>query len=238
VLRALLVTPDSALAGTFTELSRELGIEAQPCTGTNSIHDELQRTKYEAVLIDFDKIPDASTILVALRRSPAAKTSVIFAVASDPVQGRSALQDGASLLFERPLGPGKIRHALHAAYDLMARERRRYFRCASKFPVLLITANSQADYRCTSINVSSGGIAVMSPVALASGDQVQIVFLLPGMDGLTRAIGTVIWDDKHGKTGLSFKCTDPEYQSGLDSWLDNQLVNTTATPKTENGAAT
>jgi DNA-binding response OmpR family regulator len=233
-LRALLVTPDNALAGTFAQLSREFGIEARPSTNMDGIPDELQFAKYEAVLLDFDRVPEASHIVAKLRETPSSKTSVIFALASDAKLRQAALQSGANLLFERPLEESQIRHAIHAAYDLMARERRRYFRCAVNVPVLLIPEKSHADLSCTSINVSSGGIALLSPLALTPGDQVQVIFPLPGIDSLIRAIGTVIWDDKHGKTGLSFRCTGPGHQSDLDTWLDTQLGNAAPTSKLGN----
>lgn len=233
-LRTLLVTPDNALAGTFAELSRELGIEVQPSGNVDGIPGELQLAKYEAVLLDFDRVPEAGHILTKLRETPSSKTSVVFALASDTEQRQAALQSGANLLFKRPLEESQIRNAIHAAYDLMARERRRYFRCAVNVPVLLIRENSRADSRCTSINLSSGGIALLSPVVLTPGDQVEVIFSLPGVDSLIRAISTVIWDDKHGKTGLSFRCTGPEHQGDLDAWLDAQLEGPASTCKIGN----
>ncbi|HKW16416.1 MAG TPA: PilZ domain-containing protein [Terriglobales bacterium] len=235
-IRALLVTPDNSLVGTFAELSREFGIDAQPSRSTNAITEELQQIKYEAVLLDFDRVPDAGQILAKLRENPSSKTAVVFALVSDATQRQAALASGANLLFERPVEESQIRRAIQAAYDLMARERRRYFRCAVRLPVLLLPENSPADARCTSINISSGGIALMNPLVLSPGDQAQVIFPLPGINSLLRAIGTVIWDDKHGKTGLSFKCTGPEHQNDLDAWLDSQLRNTTPTTKPGNCA--
>lgn len=222
-LRALLVTSDNSLAATFAELSRELGIEAYPSSRTTGIPDELHKTKYEAILLDFDRVPDANSILAGLRQIPSSKTTVIFALVSDAKQRQTALESGANLLFERPIDENKIRQALHAGYDLMTRERRRYFRCTAKFPVLVIPANSLSDFTCDSINISSGGIALTTPAICTPGDQVQVIFQLPGLATLVRAIGTVIWDDRHGKTGLRFKCTRSEYQAQLESWLDSQL---------------
>jgi DNA-binding response OmpR family regulator len=236
-IHALLVTPDSSLAGTFAELSRELGIEAQSSSSTNGIPEELQRAKYEAVLLDFDRVPDASDILVRLRETPSSKTTVIFALVSDSKQRQAVLENGANLLFERPIEPNQIRRGLQAVYDLMARERRRYFRCTTKLPVLLVPPKSQTDIKCTSINVSSRGIALLTPLVLMPGDEVQVVFPLPGMDSLVRAIGTVIWDDKHGKAGLSMKCTSPEHQSDLDAWLDTQLKIAALVPNSSNSVA-
>jgi hypothetical protein len=45
-------------------------------------------------------------------------------------------------------------------------------------------------------------------------------FVLPGGKSQTRARGVVMWDDKHGKAGLSLECVSPQMQLELDSWLD------------------
>jgi len=55
------------------------------------------------------------------------------------------------------------------------------------------------------------------------GEQLQIVIFLCDGELPIRAIATVVWDDRHGKTGFSFKCCTPQDQSNLDGWLDAQL---------------
>jgi hypothetical protein len=47
--------------------------------------------------------------------------------------------------------------------------------------------------------------------------------VLPGASSQTRARGTVVWDDKHGKTGLSLECVNPRMQTDLDAWLDGNF---------------
>ncbi len=203
-MRALLVTPDPWLTVNFTDISREVGIEVQTSAKTDGIPEELGRAKYEAVLLDFDMVANAMSILAAMRQNPSNRNAVVFAVATGVEQGQQALHNGANFLFKRPLEAKQVRRVLYAAYELMVRERRRYFRCAVELPVLLIHASSESDFRCTSMNISSSGMALNTP---------------------SRAIGTVVWDDKHGKSGIGFKCTTPQHQSDLDAWLDTQLEN-------------
>jgi PilZ domain-containing protein len=230
-IHALMVTGDSSLVADFSAISREVGIEAQASASTLGIPDELRSTKYEAVLLDFDTVPDAMPILVALRQSPSNEKAVVFAVASDVAQGKRVLEKGASLRLERPLESTQIRRVLYAAYDLMVRERRRYFRCAVELPVLLIQTSSGADFSCTSMNISSSGIATFGPRPFSPGEEVQIVMFLRQPEFTIRAIGTVVWDDQHGKTGISFKCTSPQHQKELDSWLDARLAIAVETGK-------
>jgi hypothetical protein len=66
-------------------------------------------------------------------------------------------------------------------------------------------------------------VAVEKPEPLPLGAQVDLVLSLP--DGFkVQARGVVIWDDKHGKSGLRFYCGSPEMRKNLDCWLDQQAA--------------
>lgn len=224
-LRALMVTSDLSLATSFKQISKEVAIEAQTSAIALGIPEELSTAKYEAVLLDFDTVPSAMLTLSAIRQSRSNEKAVVFAVATEAVQGKRILQNGANLLLERPIEARQIRRVLHAAYDLMLRERRRYFRCAVELPVVLVQVSSGVGFRCTSINMSSNGIAVSASAQFTPGEQVQIIVFLRNPEINIRAIGMVVWDDKHGKTGICFTCTSPQHQKDLDTWLDAQLGN-------------
>lgn len=236
-LRALVVTSDPWLTSHFAEVAREVGIEAHTRAGNIDIPDELSSGKYEGVLLDFDVVPEAMTVLTALRKSRSNENAVVFAVATDAPQRHLVLENGANVLLERPLDAKQLRRALYAAYDQMVRERRRYFRCAVQAPVLVTRPSSQADFRCTSINISSSGIALNTPSVFTAGEEVQIVVFLRDAELAVRAIATVVWDDRHGKTGLSFKCCSPQHQSDLDGWLDSQIPFALATDPRQQGSS-
>ena len=72
-----------------------------------------------------------------------------------------------------------------------------------------------------SINVSSNGLALNTPAPQELGAEVNVLLELPTGDTIAGK-GIVIWDDKHGKAGIHFKCNSPEMQSQLDSWLSRQ----------------
>ena len=223
-IHVLMVTSDPWLVATFTQISREVGIEAHAIAGNWGMPRGLSAAKYEAVLLDFDTVHEATPILTALRQSRSNENAVVFAVATDAALGQIVLENGANLILERPLEPKQIRRALYASYDLMVRERRRYFRCAVDLPVLLIRASSGVDFRCTSMNISSNGIALSTPSPFRAGEEVQVVLFLRDAELAIRALGTVVWDDKRRKAGIGFKCTDAQHQSDLDAWLDAQLL--------------
>src|ERR1051326_8702926 len=102
-IRALLVTTDPWLMTNFTNVCRELGIEAQRSASTVELPEELGHTKYEAVLVDFDTVPQALTILAGVRESRGNRTALVFAVATDTAQRYQALRHGVNFIFERPI---------------------------------------------------------------------------------------------------------------------------------------
>lgn len=221
-IRAFLVTPDPLLVTTFTDACSELGIEVCAVESAR-FPEELTGAKYEAVLIDFDSIPNPLVMLDAVRHSPSNRNALIFALSTEPGQGRQALANGATVLFGRPVDPQEIRRILAHSCQSMALERRRYFRCAAEIPALVIRSHSVEEFKCTTMNLSSSGVALRTPLPLDSGEEIQLVLFLRETEIMLRAVGTVIWDDKHGKTGISFKCVNEQHQAELDAWLDGQF---------------
>jgi hypothetical protein len=105
----------------------------------------------------------------------------------------------------------------------MTRERRKYFRCGAEFPVLLNRGG--AELQTTAINVSSDGIALNTPTPLKPGERVRLTLFLPGHshNPQGKGTGTVVWDDKHGKTGFCLEYRGPLDQQELDTWLDSRF---------------
>lgn len=222
-IRALVVTGDSGLTATFTDISREFGISAQKSKSNNDgVPDELSLSKYEALLIDFETVPQTIPIFTTIRNSPANRNAVVFAVVGNPDSRQRARDQGATFLLERPLEGEGIRRVLQAAYGMMTSERRRYFRCTAEIPVQLVR-DSGEELACKTINISSSGMAVSGSSQFKPSEKLHIALILPGSASQVRARATVMWDDKHGKTGLSVEFANSQMQIELNSWLDAQF---------------
>lgn len=217
-LHVLLLSADPLLVTTFSDISHELGIIAHSSSITQDAAAKLAQIKYEGVLVDFDTVAEARPILAAARESPSNKNVVLFAVASHATNALNALDDRAQFLLRRPIDRVGMKQALCAAYELMRGERRRYFRCSASLDVRL-KIGSADPFRCLTINVSSNGLALKTPTPQKLGVPVEVDLQLP--DGFTvQGNGVVIWDDKHGKTGVHFHSVTPRMQLMLDEWLD------------------
>lgn len=222
-IRALVVTLDPWLDTTIHELSQEVGIETLTSSSRGGVPEELGHEKFEALLVDFDTVSETAPILATLRGIPSNKTAVVLAVATGDERRRSALSSGANFVFGRPLEVEELRRTLRVAYDLMHGERRRYFRCTADLPVRLTDPFGKTT-DSTTMNISSNGVAVRSPIPLKAAEMLEISFALP--DGYEiRGTGVVVWDDKHGKSGLRLRCNEPDMHRKLDTWLDAQFAS-------------
>lgn len=222
IVRMLLLTADPSLVTTFTNLSSELHIEAQFSEDSKTVSDDLNRGKYEGIVLDFDTVADVKLVLARVRASRPNKNAIVFAVATNSIHMEEALQERAHFLLRRPLDMVSMRQALHTAYELMEKERRRYFRVPAQLPVRITVSGSAETVVCSTINVSSNGMGILTPVPLELAQKIAIALVLP--DGfIVRASGMVIWDDKHGKSGLHFSCSGSEIQHKLDLWLDSKF---------------
>ncbi len=227
-IRALVVSRDTGLTTTFTDISREFGISAQISGELNGgVPKELSQTKYEALVVDFETISQTEPIISTIRQSSVNRNAVVFAVVGSAETRQRAKEQGATFLLEQPLESDGVRRVLQAAYGLMTSERRRYFRCAVEVPVRVVRKGGE-EVSCKTINISSNGMAVKSPVAFDLGEKLQFSIALQESGLPIRGQATVVWDDKHGKAGLSMECANALLQRKLDSWLDTQFRPSTS----------
>ena len=161
-------------------------------------------------------------MLASVRESRSNRDSIVFAAATNATHIDQALQGKAHFLLRRPIDAGVIKRTLRAAYDLMLGGHRRHYRCAISLQVSVTMIRTGESFSCSTINISSNGMAIASPTALKPAELLGISVLLP--NGTTvYATGIVIWGDQAGKTGLSFQCSEAAMRNKLDSWLDSNF---------------
>ena len=217
-MKALILAHDEDLLIIFSHLLHEQGIDAK-CSLESEALLRLSTEKFEAIVLDFDQIADCPDLLKKLPRPN--ENVLLIAVASGD-QKEAAVGAGVTFVVQRPLIPTEVREVLRAAYGRMLRDGQRYFRLAVALPVSIRKRSGEV-LQCTSLNLSQTGMAVTSPSNFIAGESVYIVFAIPNTDVFVSAEGKVIWDDKHGKTGVSFECTTPSAQPRYYEWLHDHF---------------
>jgi c-di-GMP-binding flagellar brake protein YcgR len=118
-----------------------------------------------------------------------------------------------------------INQTLRAAFGLVVRERRRYFRCPIEVPAL-VRSRQPEDLLCQTVNVSEGGIAIIAPATLNSDSPAFVRFSLPGRQSQIFAETKVCWRTRDGLVGLEFHSLASPEKSELQEWLARKLDET------------
>jgi DNA-binding response OmpR family regulator len=214
---------DPEVFAIFSHLLRENGIAAHPCSQEATAVIQLSSRKFEAIVFDFDQLPNAAEILSTLP-SPN-KNAVVIAIASTTTNKEAASRVGASFVVSRPLMPTEVRQVLRTAYGRMLRDGQSYFRFSYELPVS-IRRSSGTLVQCSSINLSHSGMAVVAPCAFLVGEEIKIAFAIPNTEIFVSADGKIIWDDKHGKAGIKFDCSSAAIQARYFDWLQDHFFMT------------
>jgi CheY-like chemotaxis protein len=219
---ALLVCDDVATIQKLTDSVKQLAIAVEVCVEPSAALRMVTHRKFEAVLIDFQLGETSRTILEQIRQSPSNRTAVTLTITDSEAESAIAFKAGTSFVIERPLTQGSITRTLKAAYGLIVRERRRYFRCPVEIPATLQTEEHQ-ELHCQTANISEGGLALNAMVRLKVGMQGMVSFTLPGRRNQLTAESRICWSDKDGLCGAQFLNLSSEQTSELQEWLSSRL---------------
>jgi c-di-GMP-binding flagellar brake protein YcgR len=148
--------------------------------------------------------------------------AVVLAILNSSNEMPDAFRAGANFALVRPLLPAILMRTLRAAYPLMVRERRRYYRCPLKISIHL-SSSSRSEFVATSVNVSEGGMALAGSVLLQVGERVNLNLMLPGTERTTTISGEVCWTDNLGRVGLEFVQVPATTMEKLQAWIADRL---------------
>jgi len=131
----------------------------------------------------------------------------------------------STFVLQRPLLAASVNQTLRAAFGLVVRERRRYFRCPVAVPAL-VRARQPEDILCQTVNISEGGIAITVPATLDSDFPALVRFTLPDRTSQLSAETRVCWRSQDGLVGLEFQSLAAPQKSELQEWLARKLDET------------
>ena len=135
-------------------------------------------------------------------------------------QARAAEQLGISVrTLRRKLEKYKREEGLGESKALgkLSSYQQRYFRVSIEMPVTLTHGEQQI--QAVSADISSGGLAIRSPIALADDSVFEVAFTLPGVSERMTAKARLAWMGPEGLAGVTFVDVHPAFQRELHRWL-------------------
>ena len=199
----------------------KLDVRVQVCTGAEGAREIMAEKKFDAIIIDCDDLPGGTEVLQQVRQERRNKSSVSFAILNGINNVRSVFQMGAGFVLQKPITITNALRSFHAAYGLMHRERRRYFRMPVEIPAKLNYGNGR-EMQVRTCNLSEGGMAIQAAAALPN-DLYRIQFTLPGTDITLSPKAELAWSDASGKAGIRFLELTLNAREQLENWLMQKM---------------
>jgi hypothetical protein len=223
VAHSLLVARDRFTVELMRAAMGRLAISTEVCDDPAEAGRLLQAKKFDAVVVDFDFGDEAPAILGEMRLSPCNRTAPAIAVTRNQFELALAYCASANLVLQKPVTPQSLNRVLNVGYGLVMRERRRYFRCRIKAPVLIRRVGMR-ETRCRALNISEGGLEIASvPLQLGVGMRVYVQLNLPYRFLRLNATCETRWRNAHGHAGLQFLLMPLEQRCDLQEWLAARL---------------
>jgi len=219
---ALVVSGDAGAVAHVRESLQQLAMSTEACAEVSAALCLLARHKFEAVLVDLSLGESAPKVFEQVRLSSANRTAVTFALSTGKEEAGAAFKSGSNFVLQRPLNTGSLTQTFKAAYGLIVREKRRYFRYPVVVPAVIEPAGA-SQLSGKTVNVSEHGIALSLPVPLAVGVEGKVQFTLPDLESPIAAGSRVCWSNQNGQAGLCFVSVAPSDQSELQNWLSRRL---------------
>jgi hypothetical protein len=209
----------------IVESLRPLAIRPEICEEGLRASVLLGRQKFEAVIVDLRLGDEATLIMEQVRLSRANRTAVTFTISTGTGAEKSGVRPESTFVLQRPLFAASVNQTLRAAFGLVVRERRRYFRCPIAVPAF-IRAREPEEFLCQTVNISEGGVAISTRTMPDSAVPAAVRFSLPERSSQLFAETKVCWRGQQGLVGLEFQSLASPQKAELQEWLARKLDET------------
>lgn len=197
-------------------------LSSEACSDAASCLAAICQRKFEIVFIDFALQDDAVRSVEHVRTAPSTLTAVIIGIVANAQEAKTAFASGVTFVVQEPLSTTNLQKVMSAAYGLVLRERRRYFRCYIEAPVTAFR-RSEPPWRGWLANISENGVCVAAPFQLVAGESVNIRTQIPATAIQLSAECEVLWSDRTNRAGLRFSDIAEKEREELEHWLSDQL---------------
>jgi hypothetical protein len=214
----LLVCNEEGAINLLTEAAKQFALSLEICRDVDDVTNILARQKFEAVIVDLEIGDGAKTVLKEIRLSSSNQTAVTFTITGKRQGKESGLSMGSMFELARPLSIDSLRLTLKAAYGLIVRERRRYFRCPVAVASILRTPEP-SEVKCNTVNLGEGGMGLSTLHPFKPRDHATVQFIVLGQPNQFSAETEVCWCDQSGSLGVRFLAISAQWKSDLREWL-------------------
>jgi response regulator RpfG family c-di-GMP phosphodiesterase len=211
----LLVSTDyqtlTAVAGALKQIDANLGFVPT----VEAARDYVGRRKIDGIFVDME-IPGAVDLINFIRQSSCNRHAMVFGCRGTGIESPETLEARVNFLLQKPLSEEVVLSHVTSAREVMARERRRYFRHPVSLPVSL--SGNGMEQRARMTNLSEGGMAVHTVKPVEFHSVIDFAFEL-AIGAAVSGKGLITWVNSEGMIGVAFQFLRGKGRDHLLTWI-------------------
>jgi CheY-like chemotaxis protein len=204
IFSALFLAKEGFAFESTRKIFEEFGIELRQAHSAAELDEWVRRRRVDLVVCDYD-VPGVEQ-LECLQANTRWRGIAMLIVRGGQV--REIRGKRVHFTVAKPFTADVLARSVRAAYTTMAKQRFTAYRHPLVLKPLAGTLHYRGWHRAlahTSIaNLSQTGLCLAGPEPLPQGAVINLNFILPESDDLVHVMGTVIWSDASGKSGVRF----------------------------------
>jgi hypothetical protein len=219
---ALVMTTNNRLSGRLILAFKEINVATVSTSLARDSIELIHGRKFEAFVLDTALDTPFLDLLSEIRSSPSNSMAVIMAIAPPGPICDLARQEGANFILEQPLTFNTILRTLKAAYGMLVREYRRYFRCPIKLPIT-VWSSLTAEVQGETVDISEDGMAIRLSYSLGVDTDLVIRIKLSAQSEELTTRAKIIRTAEGGVVGIRFVEISSFAKAQLHEWLSLRL---------------
>lgn len=223
MLCSLLITSDANAVRVVGRVFKDLEVECEHSTDSKAALGVIAKRRYDAVVID-DSMDGARTILEWLIEAPGYSKSVRILLAEAQCNAGAAFKAHAQVVLYKPLSSERVRHALRAVRNLMARDRRRGVARVSTMISARVRHGRTAGTQVFISDLSDSGAAIECGEDVIPSGNIHIDFSLPNDPDRIHVVAELIWQNDEGAAGIHFIDMASSARKRLAQWLKEEAA--------------
>lgn len=224
-MHTLLLCSDVQFLGTTRGVLNQLQVAPDIAANCNDALSLIESQEFDVIIVDWREISNLGEFLTAVQHSKRNHEAVLVAIVRDLLDLRQAFAAGVLFLIHKPPSTMQIERCLRAAYCATVTRRRKHHREPVDILASISTRSQPfAEVVLTNLSESGAGIRLrsarlqLSAHRLSAGEELDLLFSLPGMDARIHASGRVIWTTEDA-AGIRFSSIPDSERGPFQSWL-------------------
>jgi ActR/RegA family two-component response regulator len=215
--KMLLLAGADELVRRFSAIFSDIGVVVQVVPDTASAIAEISAKQFASLLVDCS-LEGGLDVLELVRQTTPNQKAIVFAIVGDQLSARKANLCGANFLITTPINWDLVRRMARASQSMLLRERRSTDRERVRTTAFLSFVPHE-EIPVMTLDLSDGGMSVLSKDKLTIGTQAFVRFLLPGTDIRVECKGKVMWARNDGQAGLRFLHLADSSRQDIKDWF-------------------